>query len=415
MANFNDLLTKIHNKATASTSIISDANDVIVINVDRSFTIPEEFNKTIAFEGDVNSQIVTFTCNKIAEGHNLFDCQEKRLRWKNIASEREGSSKLISREEENTLVLEWQAPPEAFTKAGQLEISISIFDFLDKQIAYSWNTAVLKELSVGESLTSVGYKIGYNDQNHEDFDYIPAKNEILSINSETRKIIAPQKYNNVFCNYGDIDTSVVYFQINRYIRGIDVLDENVRFRMYWKLDKLANTEDSSTTKNLYAVALEGRDSEGLVNIIWKPSRAITNNSLFYCGEITIQLEIQSSDKVWRTAPYTNLAIGKSEFSEFVTDLPAEEGNVNAYVIDGALTTQDKIVNTVSGLVKLRSFTKSDPIFVNKNELVIENDENGNYVGVKIGLINNQDARTAPYVAYTPSTIIVVDGGDAFGD
>jgi hypothetical protein len=44
-----------------------------------------------------------------------------------------------------------------------LEISISIFDFLDKQIAYSWNTAVLKDLMVGESLTSVGYKIGYND------------------------------------------------------------------------------------------------------------------------------------------------------------------------------------------------------------------------------------------------------------
>jgi hypothetical protein len=57
--------------------------------------------------------------------------------------------------------------------------------------------------------------------------------------------------------------------------------------MYWKLDKLANIEDSATTKNLYAVALEGRDSEGLVNIIWKPSRAITNNSLFYSGEITI--------------------------------------------------------------------------------------------------------------------------------
>jgi hypothetical protein len=80
-----------------------------------------------------------------------------------VSSGHEGSSKLIAKEEANTLILEWQAPAEAFSKTGRLEISISIFDLLDKQIAYSWNTAVLRDLSVGESLDSVGHKIGYSE------------------------------------------------------------------------------------------------------------------------------------------------------------------------------------------------------------------------------------------------------------
>jgi hypothetical protein len=88
--------------------------------------------------------------------------------------------------------------------------------------------------------------------------------------------------------------------------------------------------------------------------------------------------------------------------------------MNGYIIDGAVTLTDKTVNTVAGVVKLRSFTDDTPIFINKNELVIETDDNGNYLGVKIGTTNMQDARTAPYVAYTPSTTILLHGGDASG-
>jgi hypothetical protein len=54
MASFNDLLNKIHSGATA-TSLSVDSNDAIIINADRSFTVPENFNRIIAYEGDVNS------------------------------------------------------------------------------------------------------------------------------------------------------------------------------------------------------------------------------------------------------------------------------------------------------------------------------------------------------------------------
>ena len=415
MANFNELLQQIHAGASAA-PLAAEMNESITINPDRTYTLPRGYNATIAYEGDVNSQIVTFVCPIISEGHNLFDCQEKRLRWKNQQSKNEGSSKLVAKKvNEELMELGWEAPPEAFTKSGKLSISISIFDLYQGRIAYSWNTPVLEDLKVGATLDEVSYKIAQEGE-----EYIPPKNEILTINAETRAIVTPQGYNTVFCNYGDVGTSIIFFQAKRYIRGIDLLDEGTVYNIYWKISGMSNVDSSARgdepTRNLYAVQLDDRDSEGLVNIVWKPSKSLTENSLDYHGRVTIQLEIVSSDeRVWRTTPYKQLEIGQSEFSPYVNDLPGDDSNINAYVIDGAITMQDKVVNTVSGLVKLRTFTEKQPIFVNKNELVIENDDNGNYVGVKIGVTNNQDARTAPYVAYTPSTIIVVDGGDAFGN
>lgn len=416
MAKFDSLLEQIHAGAIAA-PIVSESDEHIVIDQSRQFSIPNDYNTTIAYEGDVNSQIVTFACPITSEGHNLFDCQEKRLRWVNTASGNEGSSKLlVEKINETTMSLSWQAPPEAFTKAGSLNISISIFDLHEGKIAYSWNTPSFTRLSVGATLDSVGYKIGQEGE-----EYIPSKSEILTINTESRSIVAPANYNEVFCNYGDVGTSVVYFQVKRYVRGIDLLDVGTVYNIYWKLSDMSNiesslNEDGTQTRNLYAVELDNRDSEGLVNIIWKPSRALTENTLNYYGKVVIQLEIISKDgKVWRTTAFRQLQIGASEFSPHVTNLPEEQSNINAYIIDGAITMEDKKVNTISGLVKLRSFTQKEPIFVNKNELVIENDDNGNYLSVRIGTVNNQDARTAPCVAYTPSTIIMLDGGDASGN
>lgn len=419
MVSFDKLLGDLHKSTSEIAAKVEEQDDAIIIDQNRNFTIPENFNTTIAYEGDINSQIVTFRCPARAEGHSLINCQEKRLRWVNQASHTEGSSKLIATEEgTDTILLTWQAPPEAFVKSGGLEISISFFDFtIDKKIGYSWNTPVLKDLKVGETLDSVSLLIDQEGQG-----YIPSKNEILIINTDSRQITAPQNYNSIFCNYGDVNTSIVYFQVKRYIRGIDLLDEGTIFNIHWKIQDLSYTQSSlnsssNPSKDLYAAEIdEDRDSEGLINIVWKPNEVLTKNSMYYSGKIIIQLEIISKDgRVWRTASYGELQIGKSDFTITTTVLPEQEGADQAYIIDGAITTSDKAVQSVAGLVKLRSFTQKHPIFVRANELVIENDDNGNYVGVRIGTVDYQDARTAPYVAYKPSTIIRVDGGDASGN
>lgn len=316
MAKFDELLSVLHSSAGVEGTAAEKADDAIIINQDRTFTIPKDFNTTIAYEGDVNSQVVTFICPAIVEGHSLIDCKEKRLRWINKSSYTEGSSKLIATTgiEDSMILLTWEAPAEAFVKAGNLEISISFFNLVDGRIGYSWNTSILSELKVGKSLDSVGLIIEKEGQ-----EYIPSKSEILLINTDSRQIVAPKNYNTTFCNYGDVNTSIVYFQVKRYIRGIDLLDENTIFNIHWKIQNLAFTQSSANsnsnpTKDLYAIELDNRDSEGLINIIWKPNELLTKNKIFYFGKIIIQLEIISADgRVWRTASYNELQIGKAIF------------------------------------------------------------------------------------------------------
>jgi hypothetical protein len=54
MANFDNLLKELHSNAS-STSVSEDMDKHIIINSNRTFTLPEYFNTTIAYEGDVNS------------------------------------------------------------------------------------------------------------------------------------------------------------------------------------------------------------------------------------------------------------------------------------------------------------------------------------------------------------------------
>jgi hypothetical protein len=66
------------------------------------------------------------------------------------------------------------------------------------------------------------------------------------------------------------------------------------------------------------------------------------------------------------------------------DLATDINDTTNYIVDGAVVTNDNKTETIAGLVKLRKCTKTTPIFVHKNEIVIEYDDDGNYVGAKIG-------------------------------
>lgn len=425
MTDFDTILNSLHDNGMLTDDQPED--DLIRIDTNRKFVVPKGFEKTVAYVGDVNSQIITFVCPRYADNHDLFLCDNKRLRWINSSSKLDGSSILdweLNPKNDSELLLKWKMPAEAFTQAGKLQISISIFDFAagTNQVAFSWNTAALSDLEVGSSLDTVAWKIDQQAIN----SYIPAKDEILNINPETRIISAPRGYQNMICNYGDVDTTVVYFQTKRYIRGIDLLDEGTSFRLYWQLKTLQNVDDSvgkndnENKKQLYAVALTDRDSEGLVNIIWKPNSILTANGLRTTGQLKIQLEIISDGKVWRTSPYEGLKIGDSPFAYEYGDLPGIEPETPAelamYFLDGTAYDQEAMKKVVvPGLSQLRTFTSGSPTWIYRNELMMEVNKNGEYVGIKIGTDpNGEDVRRAPYVAYAPNTIIVFDGGNANG-
>ncbi len=205
--NFDEELSKLHDGEVD----ISDEDGAILIDRARRFSLPEGFNPVIAYEGDVNSQIITFHCPSSWEKHNLTGCKHKKLNWINRSSGAEGVSTLnvsLKQPTDSTLpALEWEVPPEVFNKSGTIEFSISLYDIVDGKLAFAWNTPTFSGLSVGASMREVGYK------NSDDIKarLTPARNEILTIDLERRNIVAPQGYNYIIANYGEVGTSTVHF------------------------------------------------------------------------------------------------------------------------------------------------------------------------------------------------------------
>lgn len=328
MADFTMKLAEIHGEINKTNAIMSDKDGIIEITSLREFKLPNEYNSVIAYVGDVNSQIITFQLPESHEGHKLSECNYKKLKWKNLGNNIEGISELEI-DAEDGKIASWVVPPEVFTSAGAIEISISIYDIKNGKIAFSWNTPTYKGLSVGEAFSKVGETI-----NEELF---PSKDEILFIDDETRAIVAPKGYNNVVCNFGDKYTSKIYFQVKRYINGIDVLGERTNIGVIIHFDAIDKSFAYPTDgdqliirKKNYA---EGSVGDGLITLIWNLPPWLTNNNDSYMGSFSIALsftspisneeqnqieqeefeeepqEVEDIELKWTTSPYKNLIIG----------------------------------------------------------------------------------------------------------
>jgi hypothetical protein len=91
--------------------------------------LPVDFNSTIAYVGDINSQMVRFICPEMYDGHSLKNCSNHEIRWYNTGSGIGDVSELkIGDSIDGCFTLFWLIPPEATTKAGTLQCVISIYD-----------------------------------------------------------------------------------------------------------------------------------------------------------------------------------------------------------------------------------------------------------------------------------------------
>ena len=311
MASFDELLSGIHDSVVDAPTTQSN---IIVIDNKRQFT-PVEFDTVVAYEGDINSQIVTFQLPKTHEGHELSGCTDKILKWKNLTSGVEGTFKLkpttVDGEGEH-LYLQWEIAPEAFSEAGNIEISLSFFDYADEgqtKLVFSWNTPPYSGLSVGKSNADVGY-------------HFPAKNEILVIDKETKQIIAPAGYNNTICNFGDVGMSTVYFLTERYLgknNNLDVMAENTVINLYIILNGHRCKQNiEKDKKHLYTVENSSSGKNGLVFIEWDVPANITSNEEFGAGNLEVAIEFKVPSGVndivkqrWLSNPYSGLKINPS--------------------------------------------------------------------------------------------------------
>ena len=356
MANisFDNLIKSLHD---GTGEALKDAETrVISINEKRQFIVPEGYNLDLAYEGDVNSQIVSFRLPKKYEGHNLVDCGTKIINWKNLISGNEDWSELIpfipdwidKLETEKFQFLKWIVPPAAFTKAGTIQVSISIYDFQDNKLAFAWNTAPFSGFNVRQTLTEIGYK-GENSV-HPTI----AKNELLYIDEERHNIVAPQGYNFVFSTYGSNNTATLHFQTVDNLGGIELSDNNTIIKVITKIKDRTKTSvvSKDSIHSSFYDTLETK--KGLIEFNWIVPEEVISNDLDYTGVITISLEVENGNKKWKTLPFSKLILGQSLEDTNEQILHSER----RLVIDASMNSTLEEKN-IGGIVCLKTLTETE--------------------------------------------------------
>lgn len=317
MANFDEMLKQLHpDKGAVLTD--AEANEPIVINSLRQFEVPNGYNLTIAYEGDVNSQKITFKLPRTHEGHDLADCSLKVIRWKNTNIKAEDSSNLkVINIDTTSIIVEWIVPPAAFVAAGNIEVAITFYDILNGSLAFSWNTAAFSGFRVERTLSQVG-KIPTNIS--------PAKNEILYIDEEKHNIVAPNGYNFIVSTFGNRKTTKVYFQTTATVGGIPIIHKDTKVSVIAFLNgQKSGTYDIPSDNISPSFSTSEETGEGLVNFVWNVPTEITCNNMEYVGEFSIAIKIEhlvstkgetqteDNTQVWKTVPFTKLTLAKSLF------------------------------------------------------------------------------------------------------
>ena len=372
MTNFDEMISKLHSQVSDD-GLRTEPKGIITIDNKRQFILPSDFNSTIGYAGDVNSQIITFDFPAVVEGHELSGCNKKIIKWSNLQAETEGRSNLaiIEGAAEGRLYLQWKVEPDVFVKAGTIQIAISFYDTDENgNIAFQWTTASFSGLSVAANNPNVGF-------------FEPAENEVLFISEETRRIVAPQGYNNTVCNYGDVGVSKIYFRTKRVIREIDLLDSNTVVKIRCNLNGDIYVYDTQG-ENLKVApySTEVADVDGLVNIVWYVPAEITDNEQNYAGTFSIEVDFETKGKIWRTSTYSGFIIGSDVFQNAEDYLKNPD---RYYVLDGELYHDNVAYTVIGGTYLVKKFTEGRDIPLRDREIVAEYDEDEVYKGLKVGI------------------------------
>lgn len=341
MAGFDDVLQNLHGGIA-----LQDNDHYIIVENNRTITIPQDYDTLLGYVGDVNSQVIAFQLPLKHKGHQLSECGYKKIKWKNLNNGTEGQTDLVVKEKDvgaNTWIAYWEVPSELMTSAGSIEVGISIYDVnKDNKIIFAWNTAAYKGFTVGESFVEVG-----EEWSDEEEGKLPAKNEILNINVENRNIVAPVNYNYKIANYGDIGTSKVFFVINRIIRGMDVLDSGTKVNINYSLGgTVTQGSETVTAKKLFMTDTE-RKSDKLL-LTWNVPEKITRNEGNYIGAIVISIEVYQEkngniNKRWITSNFDKLVLGSSLRQEDIINLAERNEQIVRDIVDEQI--DDYIDNT----------------------------------------------------------------------
>lgn len=145
MTDYEDLIMGASANIDDIHSPVSDTEEAIIVNVStRDFTILPTFNRIIGVVGDRNSEEVSFRIDRFIDSHDISECAEHKVFWRNIETQKDGEAVLtvkLSETDENAVLLGWLISEEVTEDPGDIEFSLSIADFdEDGQEIYRWGT-----------------------------------------------------------------------------------------------------------------------------------------------------------------------------------------------------------------------------------------------------------------------------------
>lgn len=141
---------------------LRDAEDAISLDgYTRKAIIPSNFNKQVCVVGDHRSNIITFECDKLIDGHDVNTCSECLIKWENSGAGTTGvydvEDREISEANPGKIRFHWVPEADATTKAGALKFQVCFFDYNEDKtkILYRWNSIPNSELSVAAGLFNI--------------------------------------------------------------------------------------------------------------------------------------------------------------------------------------------------------------------------------------------------------------------
>ena len=128
--------------------ILIDEEMPIVINtLTRECVFGRKFNKQIASKNDVDSNQITFRCDRYIEGYDVFSVDSTFITWTNKASKFSRPDLIINKKidetDPNFFLFSWTVPKEATDTVGEIEFFISFIEYADvgrTVISYQWST-----------------------------------------------------------------------------------------------------------------------------------------------------------------------------------------------------------------------------------------------------------------------------------
>lgn len=293
--NFEELLKQIHDGNGTESAVLSDDEEAIQLDgITRAFIIPENYNTQIGTTNDYNSNEITLTCPKFIDKHDITKCSYQVLKWFNVASQERGASPLIiTKETDDYVHFTCIIPPEAMTRAGQLQIAVCFMDEAEDEIVYKWNSTICQALFIAQGLDQVAIKG-------------TPLSRIVTVDMYNRTLILPAEFNTTIAYVGDVGTSKITFRVDRFHNNVDF--KNAQLDIRW-LDAEGKQQKSRVGVGKINPSLDGNELDDWIEYDWIVPNGLTQTE----GPIELVLSLRLGDGegmiIWNSAPFREFLIG----------------------------------------------------------------------------------------------------------